>query len=81
MVEDKTTPRNRKEEILGYRNVLNTVQENYEYIPITANYILQLHRDLLQYTTLSYGGHFKTTLNEIDMLLPNGENIRLKIEN
>ena len=34
LVEDKTTPRNRDEkEILGYRNVLNLIHENYEYIP------------------------------------------------
>ncbi len=74
LVENKTTPRNRDEkEILGYRNVLNTVHENYEFIQLNPNYILQLHRDLLQYTSLSYGGRFKTTPNEIDRTLPNGE--------
>ena len=40
LVRDKTTPRNRdEEEIMGYRDVLNTIHENYEYIPITSNYI------------------------------------------
>ena len=74
LVEDKTTPKNRDEsEILGYRNVLNLVHENYEMIPVRANYILQMHRDLLKYTSLSYGGCFKTTPNEIDAVLPNGE--------
>ena len=73
LVADKTTPRNRDEkEILGYRNVLNVIHESYEYIPLNANYILQLHRDLLKYTELSYGGRFKTTPNEIDMTLPDG---------
>ena len=34
LVADKTTPRNRdEEEIMGYRDVLNTIHENYEYIP------------------------------------------------
>lgn len=71
---DKTTPRNRDEkEILGYRNVLNLIHENYQYIPVKANYILQLHRDLLKFTSFSYGGKFKTSANEIDMRLPNGE--------
>lgn len=38
---DKTTPRNRdEEEIMGYRDVLNTIHENYEYIPIRSSYIL-----------------------------------------
>lgn len=74
LVEDKTTPRNRNEkEILGYRNVLNLIHENYEYIPFISNYILQLHRDLLQYTELTYGGKYKTIPNEIDAVLPNGE--------
>lgn len=51
LCEEKTTPKNRhEEEILGYRDVLNTIHENYEYIPIRANYILQLHRDLYKYT-------------------------------
>ena len=48
---DKTTPKNRDEkEIMGYRDVLNTIHENYEYIPIRTNYILQLHRDLYKYS-------------------------------
>ena len=48
---DKTTPRNRdEEEIMGYRDVLNTIHESYEYIPIRSSYILQLHRDLYKYS-------------------------------
>ncbi len=66
LVRDKTTPRNRdEEEIMGYRDVLNTIHENYEYIPITSNYILQLHRDLYQYSHKSIGGTFKNTQNYI----------------
>ena len=43
----KTTPKNRSEkEIAGYRDALNTIHESFEYIPITPNYILQLHRIL-----------------------------------
>ena len=49
LVADKTTPRNRdEEEILGYRNVLNLVHENYDVIPVRSNYILQMHRDLFK---------------------------------
>ncbi|MGN0194526.1 MAG: Fic family protein [Pseudoramibacter sp.] len=78
LVDDKTTPRNRDEkEILGYRNVLNLIHENYENIPLSANVILQLHRDLLQYTALSYGGAFKNVANEIDLTLPDGTKKRL----
>ncbi len=63
---EKTTPRTRDEkEILGYRDVLNTIHENFEYIPIRASYILQLHRDLYQYSDKSIGGRFKNTQNYI----------------
>ena len=78
LVADKTTPKNRdEEEILGYRNVLNLIHENYDMIPVRSNYILQMHRDLLQYTSYTYGGQFKTTPNEIDMVLENGEKVVL----
>ena len=67
LVEEKTTPRTRDEdEIIGYRDVLNTIHESYEYIPIRPSYILQLHRDLLKRTGLSYGGHFKNSQNYIN---------------
>ena len=78
LVENKTTPRNRDEqEILGYRNALNIIHESYEAIPVRSSYILQLHGELLKYTAFSYGGKFKTTPNEIDMVLENGEKIVL----
>jgi Fic family protein len=78
LVADKTTPKNRdEEEIIGYRNVLNLVHENYDVLPVRSNYILQMHRDLLKFTNLSYGGQFKTTSNEIDMVLESGEKVVL----
>lgn len=78
LVENKTTPRNRnEEEILGYRNALNIVHENYEAIPVQSNYILQLHGEMLKYTAFSYAGKYKTTPNEIDMVLENGEKVVL----
>ena len=66
LVNDKTTPKNRDEkEILGYRDVLNTIHESYEYIDISPNHILQLHRDLLKHAGFTYGGSFKNTQNYI----------------
>lgn len=63
---DKTAPHNRdEEEIIGYRDVLNTIHESYEYIPLSANHILQLHRDLYKYSEKSIGGSFKNTQNYI----------------
>lgn len=75
---DKTTPRNRdKSEILGYRDVLNTIHENYEYIPVRPNYILQLHRDLYQYSQTGFGGSFKSIQNHISATDENGSQFRL----
>lgn len=69
LVADKTAPRNRdEEEIMGYRDVLNTIHENYEYIPIRTNYILQLHRDLYRYSGKGFGGRFKSTQNYISAM-------------
>lgn len=66
LFEEKTTPRNRdEEEISGYRDVLNTIHESYEYIPLTGNYILQLHNMLYRYSGRSIGGRFKNTQNYI----------------
>lgn len=63
---DKTTPRNRDErEIMGYRDVLNMIHENYEYIPVRANYILQLHRDLYRYSEKGIGGSYKNGQNYV----------------
>lgn len=66
LCEEKTTPRNRdEEEISGYRDVLNTIHESYEYIPLTANYILQLHGMLYHYSGRGIGGRFKNVQNYI----------------
>lgn len=75
---DKTTPRNRDErEIMGYQDVLSTIHESYEYIPVTTNYILQLHRDLYQYSEKSIGGTFKNTQNYISATDAQGHSVVL----
>ena len=67
LVEDRTTPRTRDElEIVGYRDVLNTIHESYEYIPLKGDVILQLHRNLLAYTDKTFGGKFKDSQNYIN---------------
>ena len=66
LMQSKTTPRNRdEEEIAGYRFVLDMIHESYEFIPISSNYILQLHQDLYRFTNSSIGGHFKNSDNHI----------------
>ena len=73
LVAEKTTPRNRNEkEIVGYRDVLNTIHESHDYIPLRPAYILQLHRDLLRHAGLSYGGQFKNSPNYINEMKADG---------
>ena len=73
LVRNKTTPRNRSErEIAGYRDVLTTVHEDYDFIPIRPNPFLQLHRDLYKYSNASIGGSFKNSDNVIAEELPDG---------
>ena len=80
LVQAKTTPRNRDEsELAGYRDVLNTIHENYDYIPINANYILRLHRDLYKFLGNIDGGIFKTSDNIIrEMDAEGNEKIRFR---
>ena len=73
LVMDKTTPQNRNEqEIMGYRDVLNTIHESYDYIPFRPNIILQLHRDLYKFNGPSSGGTFKNSDNVIAEIQPDG---------
>ena len=66
LVIKKSEPHNRSEqEIAGYREVLATIHENYEYIPIKSNNILQLHRDLYAFSASETGGSFKNADNVI----------------
>lgn len=58
LVEEKTAPRNRDEqEIAGYRDVLNVIHESFDAIPITKNYILQLHKILYSHMNNPLAGH------------------------
>lgn len=76
LFEEKTTPKNRDEkEILGYRDVLNTIHESHDYIEVSPNHILQLHRDLLKYAGFTYGGSFKNVQNYIKETKPDGTEV------
>lgn len=73
LVEEKTTPRNRNEqEIAGYRDVLNIIHESFEAIPITQNYILQLHKILYNHMNNPAAGRTKTVQNYISAAYPDG---------
>lgn len=66
LVRDKTIPKTRSEkEIAGYRDVLSTIHENYEYIPPRPSMILQLHRYLYKFSGKTIGGSYKSSDNII----------------
>ena len=73
LVEEKATPKNRNEqEIAGYRDVLNIIHESFDAIPITQNYILQLHKILYSYMNNPMAGRTKSVQNYISATYSNG---------
>ena len=73
LVEEKTTPRNRNEqEIAGYRDVLAVIHESFDSIPITRNYILQLHKIMYGHMNNPMAGKTKSVQNYISATYPDG---------
>ena len=73
LVAEKTTPKNRSEqEIAGYRDVLNIIHGSFDVIPITRNYILQLHKILYSETNNPIAGQTKNVQNYISAAYPDG---------
>ena len=71
LVAEKTTPRNRDEqEIAGYRDVLNIIHENFDAIPITQNFILQLHKIMYRHMNNPMAGHTKNVQNYVSATYP-----------
>ncbi len=64
LVKDTTSPKTRNErEIAGYKDVLNIIHENHDYIPPKLSIILQLHRNLYKFEGFDVGGRYKTADN------------------
>ena len=73
LMEGKATPRNRAEqEIAGCRDALNIIHESFDAIPITRNYILQLHKIMYSHTNNPMAGQTKNVQNYISAAYPDG---------
>ena len=73
LMEEKTTPKNRDEqEIAGYRDVLNIIHESFDVIPISQNYILQLHKIMYSHMNNPLAGRTKSVQNYISATYPDG---------
>lgn len=73
IVAEKTTPRNRNEqEIAGYRDALSIIHESFDTIPLTQNYILQLHKIMCSHMNNPLAGKTKNVQNYISATYPDG---------
>lgn len=73
IVNEKTTPKNRDEqEIAGHRDALNIIHDSFDAIPITQNYILQLHKIMYSHMNNPLAGRTKTVQNYISATYPDG---------
>ena len=73
LVAEKIAPRNRSEqEIAGYRDALSVIHESFDAIPVTRNYILQLHKILYSHTNNPLAGQTKNVQNYISATYPDG---------
>ena len=78
IISEKITPKNRNErEIAGYRDALNIINENFNYIPITPNYILYLHKIMCGKIEKYQGGKFKNVQNYITAINEKGKSYTL----
>lgn len=71
-----------EEEVLGYAEAMNVVFDSYPEIPITENYIKQLHRILLRYSSKDqrHIGDYKKLPNNVDAYDEEGKHIGTVLE-
>lgn len=71
-----------EEEVAGYAELMDTIFENYEIIPLSENYIKQLHKILLQYTSKdeSHRGEYKKVSNSVAAFDSDGKEIGIVFE-
>lgn len=66
LMAQKTEPKSRNEaEIAGYRDVLATIHDSYDYIDVKPGVILQFHRNLYRHTQSAFAGNWKDSDNAI----------------
>lgn len=71
-----------EQEVAGYAQTMETIFAHWQNIPLTANHIKQLHRDLLQYSEKDgrHRGEYKTHNNHVEAFRPDGESIGIVFE-
>lgn len=71
-----------EQEVAGYAAVMDTVFRAWEEIPVTENYIKQLHRDLLRHSEKDewHRGRYKTTSNSVAAFNEMGQQVGIVFE-
>ncbi len=71
-----------EQEVAGYADVMNTVFESYGQIPFTENYIRQLHKMLLQYSSKDtrHRGEYKKMTNHVEAFDHDGKSLGVIFE-
>ena len=66
-----------EQEVAGYAEVMDTVFENHASIPLTENYVKQLHTMLLRHTVKDerHRGEYKKLPNHVEAFGPQGESL------
>jgi Fic family protein len=71
-----------EQEVAGYAAVMETVFASHQKIALTENHMMQLHRDLLQYSNKDerHRGAYKTLPNNVEAFGPDGEGLGIVFE-
>ncbi len=71
-----------EEEVAGYANLMDTIFEDWQFLSFTENYIKQLHKILLQYSTKDekHRGEYKKLPNSIAAYDADGNQIGIVFE-
>ena len=71
-----------EQEVAGYADSMEQIFQSWEYIPLTENYVRQLHRDLLRYSDKDerHRGSYKYSSNSVAAFDENGQQIGIVFE-
>jgi len=71
-----------EQEVAGYAAAMELVSTSHQDIELTENHIMQLHRDLLQFSDKDEGhrGAYKTLSNNVEAFGPDGKSLGVVFE-
>jgi len=81
-IEKKSFKSRDEEEVAGYAELMDTIFDNYPVIPLSENYVKQLHKILLRYVgkDARHRGEYKKLPNSVAAYDPEGKEIGIVFE-